>query len=107
MPARLTVYFSASPARVYLLPDSRPAVVGRDPGCDVVLDDDRVSRRHATLVLQEERWSVTDNDSKNGLLVDGLPVAPKEKGWLKERSWISLGGLIARFDTLHEPVEKL
>lgn len=107
MPARLTVYFPASPARVYLLQDSCPAVVGRDPGCDVVLDDDRVSRRHATLVLQEERWSVTDNDSKNGLLVDGLPVAPKEKGWLKERSWISLGGLIARFDTLHEPVEKL
>ena len=104
MPARLTVYFPASPARVYLLPDSRPAVVGRDPGCDVVLDDDRVSRRHATFVPQGAGWSVTDTDSKNGLLVDGLPL---ESGPLKERSWISFGGLIARFETLHEPVEKL
>lgn len=104
MPARLTVYFPASPARVYLLPDSRPAIVGRDPGCDVVLDDDRVSRRHATLVCQGARWSVTDTDSKNGILVDGMPL---ESGLLKERSWISFGGLIARFETLREPVERL
>jgi pSer/pThr/pTyr-binding forkhead associated (FHA) protein len=104
MPARLTVYFPASPARVYLLPDSRPAVVGRDPGCDVVLDDDRVSRRHATFVYQGERWSATDTGSKNGLLVDGMPI---ESGLLKPRSWISFGGLIARFETFPEPVERL
>lgn len=103
MPARLTVYFPASPARVYLLPDSRPSVVGRDPGCDVVLDDDRVSRRHAALVCQGTRWSVTDTGSKNGILIDGLPV---ESGALKERSWISFGGLIARFERLRESVEK-
>lgn len=104
MPARLTVYFPASPARVYLLRDNCPAVVGRDPGCDVVLDDDRVSRRHATLVHQGAVWSVTDTGSKNGLLVDGMPM---ENGRLKERSWLSFGGLIARFETLREPVEKL
>ena len=105
MPARLTVYFPASPVRVYLLPDSRPAIVGRDPGCDVVLDDDRVSRRHATLVCQGTRWSATDMDSKNGILIDGLPVTSPDKGSLKERSWISFGGLIARFERLREPVE--
>ncbi len=107
MPARLTVYFPASPARVYLLPDSRPSVIGRDPGCDVVLDDDRVSRRHATLVCQGARWSATDTDSKNGILIDGLPVKPPDNGVLKERSWISFGGLIARFERLREPVETL
>lgn len=109
MPARLTVYFSASPARVYLLPDSRPSVVGRDPGCDVVLDDDRVSRRHATLTCEGTRWSATDAGSKNGLLIDGLPVTPSDNGSLnslKERSWLSFGGLIARFERLRESVER-
>lgn len=104
MAARLTVFFSSSPARVYLLPDSRQTVVGRDPGCDVVLDDDRVSRRHAILDPQEAGWTVSDTDSKNGLLIDGMPLA---SGLLKERSWLSFGGLIARFETLREPVEQL
>jgi putative methionine-R-sulfoxide reductase with GAF domain len=104
MAARLTVFFSSSPARVYLLPDGRQTVVGRDPSCDVVLDDDRVSRRHAVLVPHEAGWSVSDTDSKNGILIDGMPLA---SGLLKERSWLSFGGLIARFETLREPVEKL
>jgi GAF domain-containing protein/FHA domain-containing protein len=104
MAARLTVFFSSSPARVYLLPDSRQTVVGRDPGCDVALDDERVSRRHAILDPQEAGWTVSDTDSKNGILIDGMPLA---SGLLRERSWLSFGGLIARFETLREPVEKL
>jgi len=104
MPARLTVYFPSAPARVFLLPDGRQTVVGRDPECDVVLDDERVSRRHAVLSGDETGWSATDTGSKNGSQVDGLPLA---SGPLRDRSWISFGGLFARFETLQEPVEKL
>jgi GAF domain/Inner membrane component of T3SS, cytoplasmic domain len=104
MPARLTVYFPSAPARVFLLPDGRQTVVGRDPECDVVLDDERVSRRHAVLSSGETGWSVADTGSKNGSQIDGLPLA---SGPLQERSWISFGGLLARFETLREPVEKL
>ncbi len=104
MPARLTVYFPSAPARVFLLPDGRQTVVGRDPECDVVLDDERVSRRHAVLSGGETGWSVADTGSKNGSQVDGLPLA---SGPLQDRSWISFGGLLARFETLQEPVEKL
>src|SRR5262245_5346481 len=95
MPARLTVHFPSRPARVVPLPDGREMVVGRDPDCDVVLDDDRVSRRHAVLVSEDAAWSVTDLASKNGTLVDGVPVT---SGALKERSWVSFGGLVARFE---------
>lgn len=104
MPARLTVYFPSAPARVFLLPDGRQTVVGRDPECDVVLDDERVSRRHAVLSGDEAGWTVTDTGSKNGSQVDGLPLA---SGPLQNRSWLSFGGLLARFETLQEPVEKL
>jgi GAF domain/FHA domain len=95
MPARLTVHFPSRPARVVPLPDGRETVAGRDPDCDVVLDDDRVSRRHAILVSDGATWSVTDLASKNGTLLDGVPVVT---GLLKERSWVSFGGLVARFE---------
>lgn len=96
MPARLTVLFPSLPARVLLLPEDRETVVGRDPGCDVVLDDDRVSRRHARLACNGSGWTVADLGSKNGLLVDGMPLA---EGGLKERCWISFGGLVASFES--------
>jgi hypothetical protein len=104
MPARLTVHFPSRPARVILLADSREAVIGRDPDCDAVLDDDRVSRRHAILVSDGSGWSITDLASKNGTLIDGMPV---ESGMLRARSWISFGGLIARFESLLESVDRL
>jgi hypothetical protein len=108
MAARLILHFPSRPARVLLLPEGREAVVGRDPDCEVVVDDDRVSRRHAVLSSSPEGvagWSVTDLGSKNGTLLGGLPV--ERSTALGERSWISFGGLIARFETVQGPVERI
>ena len=102
MPARLTVHFPSRPARVYLLPDGRETVIGRDPDCDVILEDDRVSRRHATLVSTAAGWSIADTGSKNGTFIGGTLVESRP---LKEQNWISFGGLIARFETLSSPAE--
>jgi hypothetical protein len=104
MLARLTVHFPSRPARVLLLPAGRETVVGRDPECDVVLDDDRVSRRHAIFVSDGARWSVTDLASKNGTQIDGAAVS---HGFLGERCWIGFGGLPARFESLAGSVEKV
>lgn len=102
--ARLTVLFPSRPARALLLPDDRQVVVGRDPDCDVVLEDDRISRRHAVLACNGSGWSITDLGSKNGMLIDGVPVA---EGALAARSWISFGGLVARFEVLTGPAERI
>jgi putative methionine-R-sulfoxide reductase with GAF domain len=104
MPARLTVHFPSGPARVFLLPDNGEAVVGRDADCDVVLDDDRVSRRHAVLASDRSEWSIRDAGSKNGTFLGGMPVDGHR---LEERSWISFGGLIACFERLSLPVERI
>lgn len=106
MPARLTVHFPSRPARSYLLPDGGETVVGRDPDCGVVLDDDRVSRRHAVLAAGAPGWSISDLGSKNGTSVGGMPVENGPRP-LEERSWISFGGLIARFETLSLPVDRI
>jgi len=100
MPARLTVHFPSRPARSLLLPDDRRTVVGRDPECDVVLDDDRISRRHAALSGTGRGWAVADLGSKNGTQLDGVPLAGQDPGQLADRSWISFGGLVARFEVV-------
>jgi pSer/pThr/pTyr-binding forkhead associated (FHA) protein len=104
MPARLTVHFPSRPARVILMPEARELVIGRDPECDVVVDDDRVSRRHAILVSDGAEWSVIDLASKNGTLVDGMRL---EGGLLSARNWLSFGGLIALFERVSGSVERL
>src|SRR6266852_4975213 len=43
--------------------------IGRDPRCDIVLADARVSRRHAVLRLEDGHWMLADNDSANGIYV--------------------------------------
>jgi hypothetical protein len=105
MPARLTLHFPSRPARVILLPEGRETVLGRDSVCDVVVDDDRVSRRHAVLSPSGFGWSVADAGSKNGTLVGGLPAG--QGAALGERSWISFGGLIASFETLRGSIEQV
>ena len=54
--------------------------IGRDPDCDVRLDDVEVSRRHASVTLAAGKWTIRDLQSSNGLFVDGERVesAPVE-----------------------------
>ena len=50
------------------------AVIGRDPGCDVVLASGEVSRRHAAVEVRGGSVLLTDN-SANGTVVNGRLVA--------------------------------
>ncbi|MGO9974199.1 MAG: FHA domain-containing protein [Solirubrobacteraceae bacterium] len=49
-------------------------LLGRDRGCDVVLCDLSVSRRHARLVFRDEKWVVQDLGSTNGTIVNGRRI---------------------------------
>lgn len=105
MPAHLTFRFTDRPARRFFLDDGASYVVGRGAGCDLRIDDSRVSRRHARIESVRgaggrEGWRLSDLGSKNGLRLDGRPVtAPVD---LPKAAWLSLGGLLARFERLSE-----
>ncbi len=49
-------------------------IVGRDPSCDLVLDDVRCSRRHAVIEAGPDGLAVRDNGSANGVFVNGKKV---------------------------------
>src|SRR5262245_8893954 len=49
-------------------------VVGRDPGCDIVLNDAKCSRRHAVIEELPDGVKVRDSGSANGIYVNGKKV---------------------------------
>ncbi len=64
-------------------------VLGREPACDLVVDDATVSRRHATLHLAEEGWAISDLDSMNGTWINGWRV--RDEGRLAPGDAVQLG----------------
>jgi FHA domain-containing protein len=50
------------------------ALVGRDPACDIVLNDGSVSRRHARLERRGASWAIVDQGSANGTFIDSHRV---------------------------------
>jgi pSer/pThr/pTyr-binding forkhead associated (FHA) protein len=56
--------------------------IGRSPDCEVFLDDVTVSRKHAVLVRQGERFEVEDLSSLNGTFLNRKRIekAPLEDG---------------------------
>ena len=53
-------------------------VLGRAPDCELVFDDDTVSRRHAALRCRDGRWYLTDLASSNGTWVGGRRIFDAE-----------------------------
>ena len=50
-------------------------MVGRDPACDVLLDDDAISARHVQLSHHHGQWWVEDLGSTNGTRLNQSPLA--------------------------------
>jgi DNA-binding NtrC family response regulator len=68
---------AASGVEVVAIGDRAEIVIGRADGCDVVVADASLSRRHARLCLRE-RITLEDLDSKNGTSLHGRRLAPGE-----------------------------
>jgi adenylate cyclase len=50
-------------------------IAGRAPGCDLIVDDASVSRRHARFSVTDTACTVTDLESRNGTYVNGSIVS--------------------------------
>ncbi|MEU6664137.1 FHA domain-containing protein [Streptomyces sp. NPDC046821] len=66
--------------RTWTLDPSRPYTLGRDPQGDVVIDDARVSWRHATISWGGRSWVIEDHGSTNGTFVQGQRIHQMEIG---------------------------
>ena len=81
-------------------------IVGRDAGCTVQLDGHDVSRRHAALrkVGPEAGATITDLGSRNGVRVNGRPIATAP---LAAQDVVRLGGWIGVVTAAPGEVEEI
>ena len=54
--------------------EDREITIGRIAGCDVVVNDTNVSRRHASVARRGDQFIVTDLGSTNGTLLNGRRI---------------------------------
>ena len=69
--------------------------IGREPHCDVFLQHDSVSRRHAEIQREGDEYYIEDHESTNGTLVNRLRI---ERQRLRDGDVIAIGKFRLRFD---------
>lgn len=88
----------AGDALCFQLAAARQVSVGRDSGCDVVVNDATVSRHHITLMATPFGFDL-ESMKDTGVSVDGLPVRRGERRVLRWGAGISLGSVkLSLFD---------
>jgi predicted component of type VI protein secretion system len=71
--------------------------VGRAAGCEVVIDDDSVSAKHARLEYDLGAWRITDLGSTNGTAIEGTKLAPDVPTPLPYGATVRFGGVKLHF----------
>ncbi|MBS0264609.1 MAG: SpoIIE family protein phosphatase [Planctomycetes bacterium] len=78
-------------------------VIGRLPECQIQIDSNMVSRKHAKIVRDGGGFCVEDMESGNGTTLNGVKVQPRVRTPLKHDDRIKLGPILLRF-LEHGPV---
>ena len=104
---RLTLNFAGRSIGSYNF-DQDVICIGREPTCDVQIDNIGVSRRHAAIEIQDGNYVLKDLQSHNGVFVKGQKV---EKHRLREVDEFFIGKYSIGFEslsvTVQEPVPAL
>ena len=67
----------------------RTLTIGRSPRCDLTMDIDSISRRHATMIFLNDTWTLVDSDSKSKFKVNNEKA---DHAPLSEERPIQIGG---------------
>jgi hypothetical protein len=78
------------------LPLQQVTYLGRDPACTIVLQDEAASGRHARLHRENDVWWLEDLGSRNGTMLNDLPLTRRIS--LTEGDIIGIGTMQLRFE---------
>jgi pSer/pThr/pTyr-binding forkhead associated (FHA) protein len=76
---RLTLNFAGKPIRKFNF-NKETVCIGRDPDCEILIDNIGVSRRHATIERANGEYILTDLKSHNGTFVRGQRIYHHQLG---------------------------
>lgn len=80
------------------------AVIGRDKGCDIPIEDKRSSRRNTKVYSDGRNYLVEDLDSRNGTLLNGQRVSGVKV--LRSGDQVQVGNTVFRFEDPNAPKPK-
>ena len=98
MPSDLKVEFSviAGPDKgASFVAEELPIFIGREQDATVPLADNKISRKHATIVYKNHRFFIIDLGSRNGTCVNGKKV---EGAALRTGDLLQLGDSVLNFE---------
>jgi diguanylate cyclase (GGDEF)-like protein len=72
----------------------KPRDVGREPDCDICIDDSSVSRRHVRIQPEADGYAAVDLQSTNGTYVNDQPISVHK---LQDGDYLRIGNCIYRF----------
>lgn len=85
--------------------EAESITLGREEGCDLLVQEDKTSRRHCTIERRQDKWVLKDH-STNGTFVtvegDNEVLLQREELTLRKRGWICCG---QAHDETDEPVQ--
>jgi pSer/pThr/pTyr-binding forkhead associated (FHA) protein len=82
--------------RRYWRLDDGTYIVGRNADCDLVIDNDTISRKHARLEISADgSATITDLNSHNGIVINGISV--EDTAELNHNDTIELGRVVLKF----------
>ncbi len=76
--------------------------IGRDAACDIVVQDELVSRQHCKIKEFKGAWFVRDSESRNGVLLNDRPITQAQINFGDK---LQLGGQVLTF--LEESLEQI
>jgi hypothetical protein len=83
----ITVSWQSEGEATQQVETSKPIVIGRDTGCDIVVLNPHVSRSHAVIWAHNSAWYVTDLKSANGTWLGGSSI---QESVLRDNDVLSL-----------------
>lgn len=99
-PGKLVVVQGANVGKEFRL-SGAVVKVGRDPQfCDFALYDEYVSNPHFSIQQDQTQFYITDEGSKNGTRVNGVPISPHQRMLLQPDAVIEVGMTRLQFKRL-------
>ena len=102
----LEVIHGPDTGKRFSLPEREPQLIGRSTEA-IPITDDSVSRRHAELTPDDDRWWLRDLDSTNGTYVNDSPVHDRTvvKAGDRIRCGDTIFAMIREHEVDHEPTD--
>jgi len=95
--AKLSIVQGEPQGACFLLRSGR-TTIGHDCGNIIVLGDEKISKKHASVIFEDSQFWIEDRNSKNGVFVDGKKITvPKS---LREGSIIKMGSTFLKFEQI-------